>query len=106
VGALVYGPGSLRVEIDDYMLAHLQCVIVSKLRRRESFLVTVTAPRSRLRHSIWLNDAIPLVFDYDSMESPALDRDQIDAMMIEAVGARGLRVDSWESERRELSIVE
>ena len=33
-------------------------------------------------------------FDSDSIESPALDPDQIDAMMIEAVSSRGLRVDS------------
>jgi len=106
VGALIYGPGSLRIDVDDYLLAHLQYVITAKLRRRESFMVTLTSSQAQARSSIWINDAIPLIFEYASMESQPLDRDQVDAMMIEAVNARGVQVDTWEPERRALSIVE
>jgi hypothetical protein len=45
MGTLTHGP--LELEIDDRILTHLEIVIVSKLRRHESFLLS------------WLEDASP-----------------------------------------------
>ncbi len=40
MGTLIYGHGDLTVDFDDRTLAHLQVVIGTKLRRRESFLLS------------------------------------------------------------------
>ena len=60
VGMLVYN-GRMTLPIDDRVLAHLQVVVINKLRRRESFTFTSTtahrrrsagsAPRSRSNSS-------------------------------------------------------
>lgn len=106
VGALTYGTGLLRVEIDDDLLAHLQLVVTAKLRRHEGFMLTITAYDTQLHSSIWLNDSIPLVFEYASIARPAIDRELVDSMMIDAVTSGGLCVDASPAERKELSIVQ
>jgi hypothetical protein len=52
------------VEFDDELLTHLQIVIVGKLRRGESFLMTWrdSAERGDGRSSIWLHPSHSLTF--------------------------------------------
>lgn len=52
------------VEFDDELLTHLQVVIVGKLRRGESFLMTWrdSAERGDGRSSIWLHPSHSLTF--------------------------------------------
>jgi hypothetical protein len=50
--------------------------------------------------------ALGLVFEYSSTGVQSVDRGQVEAMMIEAISARGLRVDVWEPEKPALAIVD
>jgi len=82
------------VEIDDRTLAHLQIVIIVKLRRGESFLLswrdaaTVGAGRS----SVWLNPGIPLYFKFVGGRPPAINPEWIERLTRRAEGAQGLVV--------------
>nr|WP_241983268.1 ATP-dependent DNA ligase [Cryobacterium tagatosivorans] len=57
------------------MLAHLQIVIVQKLRRGESFVFSwrISQESGGGRCSIWLNPAIPLYFRFSGSRPPGIN---------------------------------
>ena len=72
--------GSIRydgqwVEFDDDVLAHLQIVIVGKLRRGESFLMSWrdSAERGDGRSAVWLHPSQNLIFHFSDVEVPISD---------------------------------
>lgn len=91
MGTLTYR-SSLRFDIDDRPLAHLQVVIWSKLRRLEPFSFTEEAAASNGvgRVSVWLTPNVPLTFDYFSSKPPSLNRLWIEALAKEASSPSGL----------------
>ncbi|MFD3444536.1 hypothetical protein ACFDTO_08055 [Microbacteriaceae bacterium 4G12] len=46
MGTLFYGASRLEVTFDDRVLAHLQIVMTSKLRRHESFMLSWSVDRT------------------------------------------------------------
>jgi hypothetical protein len=94
MGSLTYD--RVVVEIDDRILAHLQLVIVQKLRRGESFVLSwqdsdaVGSGRS----SVWLNPAIPLYFKYAGGQAVSLSRQWIEDLSRSANSAQGLVIVS------------
>ncbi len=87
MGTLIYDSSS-RFEIDDRALAHLQVVVVDKLRRRESF-------EWRLRDetheaSIWVTPATPLEFVYSGNRSAGLNRAWLEILSLAASSTGGL----------------
>lgn len=74
MGTMTYD-SKLAVSFDDRVLAHLQVVIWSKLRRGENFSFTWTEPsRSGFgRSSIWLAPSISLTFEYFGSRQPRLN---------------------------------
>lgn len=93
MGTLTYD-SKLVVTLDDRVLAHLQAVIWSKLRRGEQFAFTWTDPmRSGLgRTSVWLSPSIPLAFEYFGSRVPRLNPAWIDALTKSANSPAGLTV--------------
>ena len=94
MGSLTYD--RVVVEIDDRTLAHLQLVIVQKLRRGESFLLSWqdSAAVGSGRSSIWLNPAIPLYFKYAGGHAATLNRQWIEDLGRSANSAQGLVIVS------------
>ena len=94
VGRLVYGNGDLEVEIDDRVLAHLQIVVVAKLRRNEGFILSWTDEPAvgDGRSSIWLHQSIPLYFKYDDGTAPTINRQWLEVLTVSASSAAGLRI--------------
>lgn len=94
MGKLVYGLGNLEVEIEDRVLAHLQIVVTAKLRRNEGFMLTWTDEPSvgDGRSSIWLHQAIPLHFKYDTNEQPEINRQWLEVLTVSASNAVGMRL--------------
>jgi hypothetical protein len=84
----------LVASFDDRVLAHLQVVIWSKLRRGEQFSFTWTdSERSRQgRTSIWISPSISLTFDYYGSKQPALNPLWVDALSKAANSPGGLQV--------------
>lgn len=92
MGKLVYGSPSEGYEFDDRTLAHLRVVIVTKLRRGESFTFTwdVSSDAGGGRISLWMEPSIPLRFVFYGSKEPALSRAWIDALASIAASTVGL----------------
>lgn len=73
MGSLTYD--RVTVDFDDRILAHLQIVIVQKLRRGESFLLSWrnAAEVGDGRSSAWLHPAIPLYFKFSGGQPPTIN---------------------------------
>lgn len=95
MGMLAYGPERMSFYFDDDVLAHVQAVMTTKLRRGEAFFLCWRDPRDvgGGRSAIWLHPAIPLSFRFDAVERPTLDRQLLEEMAVAALGATGLDLD-------------
>ena len=92
MGSLTYH--NTVVTFDDQVLAHLQIIIVNKLRRHESFAMSWRDSEEvgDGRSAIWLDPSIPLYFKFDGSRSPRIDREWIES----ANSSRGLIVTDAE----------
>lgn len=80
MGSLSYGGTEYLFE--DRLLQHLQVVITTKLRRRESFALSwIPAIESGTRETIWVDNGLPLRFRYDEPAVPAINRDWLEQLM-------------------------
>ncbi|GAA1469298.1 hypothetical protein GCM10017607_17690 [Microbacterium thalassium] len=79
VGTIYYGGSDTPIHIEDRALAHLKVVIVTKLRRNETFTLSWQHPddEPRGRSTIWLHPSIPLRFVFDDPEPTELSREWI-----------------------------
>ena len=92
MGILHYGDRDL--PMDDRVLAHLQIVIGMKLRRGENFFVTWRKPTSAGsgRNSIWIDNGIPILFEFDGSRLPAINREWVETLAASASTNFGLQV--------------
>jgi hypothetical protein len=90
VGKLIYG--TIDIDIDDRLLAHLQIVIVNKLRRSEPLLMSwLDSPSiGDGRSAVWLNPSITLYFKFAGSRSPQIDREWLRALSESAESSTGL----------------
>ncbi len=82
MGKLLYGPQEREVEVDDRALAHLKIVILSKLRRGESFAFSWENDDegSDGSNTLWFHPSIPLEFRFYGGRRPSLNRTWIQAL--------------------------
>ncbi|MGO4535064.1 DUF7882 family protein [Leifsonia sp. 2MCAF36] len=94
MGKFIYGTPSISVDFDDRVLAHLKVVILSKVRRGESFSFSweYKASSGSGHSSIWINPAIPLQFDFAGSREPILNRAWVEELVRLANSPSGLRV--------------
>lgn len=94
MGTLFYGGSNLPLHIDDRALAHLKVVISTKLRRNESFTLTIRHPAGQepARSTIWVQPAIPLRFVFDSPDPETLSRQWIEELASAANSAAGITI--------------
>lgn len=90
MGILHYGGEEF--EFDDRVLAHLQIVISTKLRRREDFFLTwlVPADRGSGRHAVWIDNGVPVHFFYNGSRNAVINREWVESMITGAGRASGL----------------
>lgn len=92
MGSLTYGHPGIVIAFDDRALAHLQIVITTKLRLRQSFLFSwsdSTAQGSG-RNSIWLDPTSILYYRFDGSRPPWINRDWVSALATSANSGTGL----------------
>lgn len=89
MGKLHYG-GIETYEFDDRALTHLRTVILGKLSLRESLAFTWV--RDGQQHTIWLHHAVPIHFEFQGHETPALNPIWIEQLSQLANSATGLRL--------------
>ena len=89
MGSLVYDDDHA-AEFDDRTLAHLQAIIVNKLRRLESFPFTWHDDRRAM--TIWISPMTPLAFIFQGNRRPALNRAWLEELALAAGSSGGLVV--------------
>ena len=89
MGTLVYD-GSDAAQLDDRTLAHLQVIIVNKLRRQESFPFTWSDERRSM--TIWLSPTTPIAFVFHGNRRPRLNRVWLERLALMADSVGGLTI--------------
>jgi hypothetical protein len=94
MGRLIYGARGLHIEMDDRLLAHLQVVVVSKVRRNEGFVLSwsETASEGSGRRSIWVHPYLELLFEYAGSRRIELDPKLAEDMIAKAGTNSGLDI--------------
>ncbi|MEN2736481.1 hypothetical protein ABCS02_01715 [Microbacterium sp. X-17] len=100
MGTLTYDGDTITFE--DRTLAHLQAAITTKLRRREPFLMSwrCDEPGLPARKSLWIDNSIPIRYEFDSAELGRLNSAWLNSMVEMAGRTSGLLVTE---EPKELS---
>ena len=87
MGFVVYDRSKV-AELDDRTLAHLQAVIVDKLRRMESFSWILGDEQKEV--VMWISPSTPLEFVYVGNRQPALNRAWLEQLALTAGSTEGL----------------
>jgi len=81
--------GTLRYEMeefsfDDRVLAHVQIVISTKLRRGENFFLTWSLPSSAGsgRHALWIDNGVPIHISYSGSRAPVINREWVESLIL------------------------
>ena len=91
MGKFIY-EGSVKTEIEDRALTHLQLVITAKLRRGEPFPFSWREDASvgGGRTTVWIQPGSSLGFKYFGSRQPAVNRAWIEALAFTANAPTGL----------------
>lgn len=92
MGKFIYG--QREIEIEDRTLAHVKIVILTKLRRNESFAFNVVRePHDGSgRSTLWIHPAMQLEFSFYGSRSPDFNREWVEGMLQTANSPEGLRI--------------
>jgi hypothetical protein len=90
----------LIVHVDDRTLTHLQIVIVNKLRRGDTFLMSWkdALDAGSGRSSIWLHPYVLVHFKFDGSRVPSINEEWLSALAESADSSRGLVVTAEHGE--------
>ena len=90
----------LVVKVDDRTLAHVQIVIVNKLRRGEAFLMSWkdSVEAGSGRSSIWLHPHVLVHFKFDGSRAPVINPEWVATLAESADSSRGLIVTAEHGE--------
>lgn len=93
MGKFIYD-GNIKVDFEDRLLAHLQAVIMAKVRRGESFPFTWKDDISigGGRTTVYIHPNVSMVFKYHGSRNPQLSSKWLHALTYNANSGRGLYV--------------
>jgi len=90
MGHLLYGSTPTVIDLDDRTLAHVELVTLAKLRRNESFALTLDGATGG-RSTIWLNSSSTIEFRFDTAKNE-INREWLDLLIDTANSTGGMRV--------------
>jgi hypothetical protein len=91
VGTLHYGSPPASFPLDDRALAHIELVILAKLRRREALSLALTDDATSRRQAMWISPDVTLRFEYDA-PMPDINRLWLQELIDTANSSGGLRL--------------
>lgn len=103
MGHLLYGYSAPPITLDDRVLQYVQTLTATKMRRHESFTLTVVLPDGAGSETLWMQPAIPMRFTYDSAESEKLNLALLRSLFETASASAGITVDPRVWAERELA---
>ena len=89
MGQLMFG-AEAQFELDDRSLAHIETVVLAKLRRNEGFALTLDEPAGG-QSTLWIHASSVLSFRYAG-ERPAINRAWLDVLIDAANTPAGMRL--------------
>lgn len=94
MGILIYGPTAKEIRIEDRTLAHLQVVIIAKLRRGESFAFTweKSTEDGSGHTTVWVHPGIAIEFVFAGSRRIPLNRAWVEDLMRTANNSSGLEL--------------
>lgn len=92
MGKFIYGATAVSVELEDRVLAHLRVVMMTKLRRNESFMFDVEVGGGNGRRTFWIHPSVPVQFHFFGSRQPRLNREWIEEMLRVAGSTTGLAI--------------
>jgi hypothetical protein len=92
MGSLHYGSPPATFTIDDRTLAHVELVVLAKLRRNESFALTIDEAKGG-RSTIWLNASSTLRFEFAAVDGGVeINREWLDELIDSANTTVGMKI--------------
>jgi hypothetical protein len=93
MGSFVYDT-VIDIEMDDRTLAHLQIVILNKLRRAESFAFSWKTPATHGdgRSTVWMHPGVSMLFRYAGSRPPRIDPEWLRVLTETANSSSGLQL--------------
>jgi hypothetical protein len=91
MGQLLYGTPPETFELDDRTLAHVEVVTLAKLRRNESFAISLDRAQGG-RTTIWVGTNAALQFRFDQGRQE-INRAWLDQLIDSANTPGGLRIE-------------
>ena len=93
MGKFIYD-GNIKIDFEDRLLAHLQAVIMAKVRRGESFPFSWKDDISTGggRTTVYIHPHVSLVFKYHGSRTPQISPAWLHALTFNANSGRGLYV--------------
>ena len=92
MGSLHYGSPPATFALDDRTLAHVELVVLAKLRRSESFALTLDDATGG-RSTIWINASSTLRFEFGA-SGAEINREWLEELIDSANTTAGMRVAS------------
>ncbi|WP_188508816.1 DUF7882 family protein [Conyzicola nivalis] len=95
MGTLYYGDARYPIRIEDRALAHLKIVILTKLRRNESFALSWEKKPAdgSGRGTVWIHPALSFHFEFSGSKEPEINMAWLEKMSESANRTLGLRID-------------
>ena len=90
MGSLHYGSPPATFDIDDRTLAHVELVVLAKLRRNESFALSIDGAKGA-RQTLWINAGSTLRFELGSAVTE-INRVWLDELIDSANTTTGMRI--------------
>ena len=90
MGSLHYGSPPASFELDDRTLAHVELVVIAKLRRNESFALTIDGPKDG-RSTVWVSTASVLRFEFGT-STHEINREWLEELIDSANTTAGMRI--------------
>ncbi|MEI3846791.1 MULTISPECIES: hypothetical protein [unclassified Microbacterium] len=91
MGTLHYGSPPASFKIDDRALAHVELVIMAKLRRRENLSFAIVDEETSVRQAMWISPVTMLRFEYEA-PMPEINRLWLQELVDTANSSGGLRI--------------
>ncbi|HEY9307542.1 MAG TPA: hypothetical protein VIP82_07020 [Microbacterium sp.] len=91
MGTLHYGSPPASFQIDDRALAHVELVVMAKLRRRENLSFSLVDEKTSVRQAMWISPVTTLRFEYDG-PMPEINRLWLQDLVDTANSSSGLRL--------------
>jgi hypothetical protein len=91
VGRLVYNDDARSsYDLDDDLLVQLRAAVIAKLRRNESFAISLPYDAAGGYRSLWVSPSVPLVFHFFSIRPLRVNREVVETLLTTSDGPEGI----------------